>query len=74
MLRDKAKIPNGDGSIFSRENRTVPISFGLDLKGGLVVILENPSGAVAQLGEHLTGSQKVVGSSPISSTISFWNL
>jgi hypothetical protein len=26
-------------------------------------------GAVAQLGERLTGSQKVVGSNPISSTI-----
>ena len=25
-------------------------------------------GAIAQLGEHLTGSQKVVGSSPIGST------
>jgi hypothetical protein len=30
-------------------------------------ILE-PDGAVAQLGERLTGSQKVVGSNPISST------
>ncbi len=32
------------------------------------VIFLNQAGAVAQSGERLTGSQKVVGSNPISST------
>ncbi len=39
----------------------------LEFANAFCYILE-PYGAVAQLGERLTGSQKVVGSNPISST------
>lgn len=37
-----------------------------------VLYLEAAGGAVAQLGECLTGSQEVGGSSPLSSTIYFF--
>ena len=35
-------------------------------------IINLPGGAVAQLGEYVTGSHGVAGSSPVSSTIKFF--
>ena len=35
-------------------------------------IIKLPGGAVAQLGEYVTGSHGVAGSSPVSSTIKFF--
>jgi hypothetical protein len=45
-----------------------PANFELDLER---ILHDNlyPQGVVAQLGEHLTGSQEVTGSSPVNSTI-----
>ncbi len=45
------------------------LSFELDLNVFFVKVVAR--GVVAQLGEHLTGSQEVTGSSPVNSTIFF---
>ena len=34
--------------------------------------MPQPNGGLAQLGERLAGSQKVIGSSPLSSTCLLW--
>ncbi len=66
---DGALAHSGGPSGTGRSPRLVPVDFTRQVKRPAV---EEPSlkfGAVAQLGERLTGSQKVMGSIPFSSTV-----
>jgi hypothetical protein len=50
----------------TKNNQRLGINWAEDFEFGATL---RPHGAVAQLGEHLTGSQKATGSSPVGSTL-----